>query len=115
MAEVVLVEATDAFTHVAVRGKLDAAGVSEVDLKLTAQTVARRRPAVIDLTEVGFIASLGIGMLAVIARSMHSHGLGTAIIVDSPSVRSALEMVNIGPLILLVATREDALRALAVA
>lgn len=80
MTEVILIEATDAFTNVAVRGKLDAAGVGEVDLKLTAQTAARRKPAVIDLTEVGFIASLGIGMLVAIAKSMRSHGVGVVVI-----------------------------------
>lgn len=114
MTEVLLLEATDAFTSVAVRGRLDAAGVGEVDLKLTGQTVARRRPAVIDLTEVGFIASLGIGMLVAIAKSMRLHGVGVAV-VAGPPVRTVLEMTNIAPIIPVVATREDALRALGVA
>jgi anti-anti-sigma factor len=115
MAEIVLVEATEAFTHVAVRGKLDAAGVGEVDLRLTSQTVPRRKPALIDLTEVGFIASLGIGMLLLIARAMRGHGVGVAVIAGSPSVRKALEMTNVGPLMPVVATREDGLRVLGVA
>jgi anti-anti-sigma factor len=113
MSEVVLVEAKDAVTIVAVRGKLDAAGVGEVDLKLTSQTVTRRKPAVIDLTEVDFIASLGIGMLVTIAKSMRTHGAGVAV-VAVPPVRTALEMMHLAPLFQVVASREDALRALGV-
>jgi anti-sigma B factor antagonist len=115
MAPIDLVEATDTFTHVALQGKLDAAGVREVDLKLTSQTVARRRPAVIDLTEVEFIGSLGISMLFVIARSLRLHGAGMAVIVGSPSVKGALEMTQIEDVISVVATREEALRALGLA
>jgi anti-anti-sigma factor len=115
MTEVVLVEATDTFTHVAVRGKLDAAGVGAVDLKLTSQTVTRRRPAVIDLTEVEFIASLGIGMLVAIAKSMRSHDLGVVVVACSPAVTTTLELAGIAPLFRVVATREAALRALGVA
>ena len=114
MTEVVLVEATDAFTNVAVRGRLDAAGVDEVGLTLTSQTVARRKPAVIDLTEVGFIASLGIGMLVAIAKSLRMHGMGVAV-VAAPPVQTILEMTDIGPIIPIVATREAALRTLGVA
>ena len=114
MTEVVLVEAAEAFTNVAVRGRLDAAGVGEVDLRLMSHTVARRKPAIIDLTEVGFIASLGIGLLVAIARSMRSHGVGVAV-VAGPPVSTVLEMTNLAPLMPIVATREDALRALGVA
>jgi anti-anti-sigma factor len=113
MTEVILVEATDAFTNVAVRGRLDAAGVGEADLKLTSHTVTRRKPAVIDLTEVGFIASLGIGMLVAIARSMRSHGVGLVVVAEPP-VRSILDTMNVGSLIPVVATREDALKVLGV-
>jgi anti-anti-sigma factor len=115
MAEVVLIETTNAFAHVAVRGKLDTAGVEEVALKLTTQTVARRMPAIIDLTEVTFLASLGIGMLVQIAKSMHARGIGLAVVVGPTPVRQTLEMAFLGPLLPLVENRGDALKALGVA
>jgi anti-sigma B factor antagonist len=114
MTEVVLIEATEAFTNVAVRGKLDAAGVGAVELKLTAQTAARRKPAVIDLTAVGFISSLGIGMLVAIAKSMRSHGL-RVVVIAGPPVSEALQTTHVEPLIPVVATREAALAVLGVA
>ena len=115
MTEVILVEAADAFTHVAVRGRLDAAGVGEADLKLTSQTVTRHKPAIIELTEVGLIASLGIGMLVAIAKSMRLHGAGVAVVAGSASVRHALDVTHLAPLIHVVGTRDDALRALGLA
>lgn len=115
MTDVLLIEANDAYTCVAVRGKLDAAGVGEADLKLTSQTVPRRKPAVIDLVEVGFIASLGIGMLVAIARAMRSQNAGVVVVVGPSAVREVLETAHIGHLVPLAATREEALRTLGVA
>jgi anti-anti-sigma factor len=112
MAEVVLVEAAETFTHVAVRGKLDAAGVGEVDLKLTSHTVARRKPAVVDFGDVEFISSLGIGMLVTIAKSMRTHGVGVVILAARPQVVHALELTLVSTLIPIVATRGEALRTL---
>lgn len=112
MTEVVLIEAADAFTIVAVRGRLDAAGVGEADLKLTAQTVSRQKPAIIDLSDVGFIASLGIGMLVAVAKALRARRLGVAVVTGSSPVRHTLEITRLDPLIQVVATRHDALRSL---
>lgn len=112
MTEVVLVEAADAFTYVAVKGSLDAAGVGEVDLKLTAQTVTRRKPAIVDLNDVGFISSLGIGMLAAIAKALRAHHVGLAVVSSPSPVRDVLELTNLSPLIHVVGSRDEALQAL---
>ena len=64
MAEVILVEATEALTHVAVRGKLDAAGVGRVDTQLTLEIVSRGKPAILDMSVVTVIASIGLGVLS---------------------------------------------------
>jgi len=113
MAEVRLVEASQVLTHVAVSGRLDAAGVGQVDLKLSSLTVALRRPAVIDLSEVTLLTSLGIGMLATVAKAMRSHGLKVAVVAADPQVTRVLEMASVATLLPVAPTREDALRALA--
>lgn len=113
MAELNLIEATEALTHVAVRGRLDAAGVGEVELKLTSQTVARRLPVVIDLSETTFIASLGIGMLVGIAKSMRDHRIPLVVLVGRTQVRDMLELTTVDAIIPLAATREEALAKLA--
>lgn len=115
MTEVLLVEAADRFTHVAVKGNLDAAGVGEADLRLTAQTVTRHKPAIVDLSEVAFIGSLGIGMLAAIAKALLAHHVGLAVVSRPSPVRDVLELTNLSPLILVVGSREEALQALGLA
>jgi anti-anti-sigma factor len=112
MTEVVLVEAADTFTYVAVKGNLDAAGVGQADLRLTSQTVTRRKPSIIDLNEVGFIASLGIGMLAAIAKALRAHHVGLAVVSGPSPVRDVLELTNLSPLIHVVGSRAEALQAL---
>jgi len=109
LAEVLLVEATDAFTHVAVRGNLDEMGVGEFDLRLP---MARRKPAIVDLSRVGLITSLGIGTLVAVVKSMRQLGLGIVFIIGQTHARKVLEATAIGTLVPLVATREEALRTL---
>ena len=60
MAELVVIEASDALTHVALRGRLDGTGVGDVEIELTKQTVARRKPAIVDISAVDVLASIGI-------------------------------------------------------
>ncbi|HEX4824117.1 MAG TPA: STAS domain-containing protein [Candidatus Polarisedimenticolaceae bacterium] len=111
MTEIALIEATDAFTHVALRGPLDNVGVGAVELKLTTQTVARRKPAIIDLTGVEVLTSLAIGMLVTIARSMHGHGTGLAVIATGRA-KQILESMALQPLLPVHPSREEALRSL---
>src|SRR5262245_55333422 len=114
MAKLILDESEGAFTVVALRGRLDAAGCDEVGVALTSQIVARRKPAVLDLNEVTFMASIGVGMLVTIAKSMRGHGIGMALVVGQTPVRHVLEITNIATLIPIVSTREEALRTLGV-
>ena len=109
LAQVVLVEATDAFTHVAVRGDLDEVGVGEFDLRLP---MSRRKPAIVDLSRVGLITSLGIGTLVAVVKSMRQLGLGIVFIIGPSHARKVLEATAIGTLVPLVATREEALSTL---
>lgn len=111
MTEAKLVEAAERFTLVAVKGRLDPEGVGAVEGKVAAETVGRRKPAVIDLTDVEFIGSIGIGMLIGIGRSMRSHRLGFAIVATS-LVKDVLERLSIGDLFPIANSRDAALQAL---
>ena len=60
MAEIVVVEASDTLTHVVLRGRLDVTGVGKVEHELAKHTVARRKPAIVDISAVDVLASIGI-------------------------------------------------------
>ena len=111
MAEIVVIEANDAYTHVALRGKLDVTGVGDVERELARQTVARRRPAIVDISAVDVLASIGVGMLVKNARSMHSHAIIMGVVAAGLS-KENLERLKIHTIFPVVATYEDALRTL---
>jgi len=111
MAEIVVIEASDTLTHVALRGKLDPAGVLDVELELTKQTVARRKPAIVDMTAVDVLASIGVGMLVKIARSMHSHGLVFGVVATGLS-KDILERLRVNTIFPVAPSYEEALRTL---
>jgi anti-anti-sigma factor len=111
MAEIVVIEANDSLTHVALRGRLDVTGVEDVELELTRHTVARRKPAIVDISAVDVLASIGVGMLVKRARSMHSHGLIFGVVATGLG-KEILERLKVDTIFPVVPTYEDALRTL---
>jgi anti-anti-sigma factor len=111
MAEIVVIETNDAFTHVALRGRLDVTGVGDVELELARETVARRKPAIVDICAVEFLASIGVGMLVKNARSMHSHGLIFGVVATGLG-KEILERLKVNLVFPVVPTYEEALRTL---
>ena len=110
MAEIVVIEANDVLTHVALRGRLDATGVGDVELELAKQTVARRKPAIVDISSVEMLPSVGIGMLIKVARSMHSYGLIFGVVATG-NCKTILERLNVHTIFPVVATYDEALHA----
>jgi len=111
MAEIVIIEATDTFTHVALRGKLDVTGVAHVEIELANQTVARRVPAIVDITAVEILASIGVGLLVKTARSMHSRGLMLGVVATGIG-KDVLERLQVNTIFPVVATYEEARQTL---
>jgi len=48
---------------ISLRGRMDIEGTNQIDLRLSAETSVERASVVVDLTEVEFMASVGIGAL----------------------------------------------------
>lgn len=48
---------------ITLRGKMDIDGTNQIDLRLSAETSVERANVVVDLSEVDFMASVGIGVL----------------------------------------------------
>lgn len=99
---------TDGLTQVALIGKLDVAGLHTVDIKFHGYTAARRKPTIVDLTRLEFIASLGIGMLISCAKSMERHKARMVIVNPPPTVDEVLRQTGIDQAIPIVKTFEEA-------
>jgi anti-anti-sigma factor len=99
MAELKIIETDDELTHLALAGRLDSEGVQAVELRFSSYTGARRKPTIVDLSELTFIASLGIGMLISAAKGLNLHGV-KMVLVDPPEpVEHVLRAANIDRII----------------
>jgi anti-anti-sigma factor len=115
MAELSIVESGDLFTHVAVSGRLDTEGVDDIATSFAAHTAARRRPAIVDLTGVTFLASLGMGMLIRAAKALRQHQVGMVLLGPIEPVERALRAARVDEVIPIVRARDEALGVLRVA
>jgi len=99
-------------THLALLGRLDVAGMHAVDVKFHGYTAARRKPTLVDMSQVEFIASLGMGMLISCAKSLQRYG-AKMVLLDPPApVEEALKAVGIDQVIPIAHGLDDALRLL---
>jgi anti-anti-sigma factor len=69
-----LLETSSVLTVVALDGRLDAAGVTEVQTQFIAETAGRKKPVIVNMEQVTFMASMGIRMLVEAAKSVKSSG-----------------------------------------
>jgi anti-anti-sigma factor len=99
-------------THLALCGRLDAAGLHAVDIKFHGYTAARRKPALVDMSQVEFIASLAMGMLISCAKSLQRHGAKMVLLSPTVLVEEALKAVGIDQVIPIAHSLEDAMRLL---
>jgi anti-anti-sigma factor len=83
---------SEQITHLALRGRLDAAGVEQVDLRFTSHTVPRGKPLLLDMSEVTFLASLGLRMLLTVAKALARRGAKMVLLSPQPAVREVLKV-----------------------
>ena len=96
-------------TKVALAGRLDTAGVSRIEARFSASVVPGGKPAVVDLTEVEFLASLGIRMLISTARTLSMKGGKLAMYGANPAVLEIIETASLQDIIPLAASEDEAI------
>jgi anti-anti-sigma factor len=112
MIEVNVVQLDDRMTHVAIVGQVDVAGMHAIDVKFHGYTAARRKPAIVDLSAMDFISSLGMGMIVSCARSLQRAGAKMVLLNPQPEVEEALKAVGIDAGIPIVRSIEEGHRLL---
>ncbi|MET0217453.1 MAG: STAS domain-containing protein [Burkholderiales bacterium] len=79
-------------------GRLDSAGVQEIDHRLSALTAARQA-ILVDLSQVPFLASIGIRILLTNARVLRQHGGKMALLSPQSLVEEVLKVTGIESII----------------
>jgi len=102
----------DRITHLALSGKLDVAGMHDVDMKFHGYTAARRRPTLVDISDMEFITSLGMGMFIACARSLQRFGAKMVLLNPQPEVETALRAVGVDQGIPIVRSVDEGVRIL---
>jgi anti-sigma B factor antagonist len=106
------IQRTDGVTQVALIGRLDVSGLHEVDMKFHGATAARSQPAIVDLSGLDYIASLGMGMLISCAQSLKRKGHPMVIVAAHDDVDAALRRAGIDQAIPMVGDLDEALQTI---
>lgn len=88
-------------------GNLDLTGVEAIEMEF-AKLLSKEQHLLIDMTEVDFIASMGIRMLLTGAKKLNRRNLKLVLGAPNECVKEALEITNISSIIPCFATIEEA-------
>ena len=108
--ELIILEGSDDISHVLLRGSLDSASLQRVDARFLGATAAQDRPAIVDLSGLNYITSLGIGLLLGCAKSLRLKGHHLVLLSPVPAVEHVLRTVGMDELVPIVTSAEEALR-----
>jgi anti-anti-sigma factor len=71
-------------------GRLDLKGANEIDNQFSFATSSGKTPVLVDLSEVDFLASIGMRMLISNARALERRGSKMVLLKPTPLVKEAL-------------------------
>ena len=93
----------DGVERIALAGRMDSAGTEKIDMRFTGLTATRPALIVVDLSQVSFLASIGIRMLLSNAKALSRRGGRMALAGPPPMVEEVLKLAGIDSLIPLYA------------
>ncbi len=98
-------------TKAVLNGRMDSLSVGEVETRFISHVVPKEQSAIIDMTQVSFIASLGIRMLLGTARALDRYGARLALFGAHGDVMEIIETTALDELIPVVKTEAEAVAA----
>ena len=99
----------EGLVKVVLTGRLDTQGVERLEARFIAATVPPANNAIIDLSAVEFVASMGIRMLISVARSLNQRQARLVLFGASSQVKDVFEAVSLQKIIPVCASETDAL------
>ncbi len=108
-ATLCVLHATDTLTHVELIGALDVASTRSIELKFTASTAARHRPLIVDMSQVTFLASTGIGMLVQVARTLGLDKHPLVLLAPTDAIAGVIRQSRLDSLLQIAATLDEAM------
>ncbi len=106
--ELTVVRSDDQLTHLALSGRLDVAGEQEVGTAF-ASHMGAKQAVIVNLSEVSFLASLGIRMLFQGAKAQFASGGKLVLLKPQELVEEILQTAGLTELMPIVHDEEEAL------
>jgi anti-anti-sigma factor len=110
--QLTVIRADDSITHVAMLGRLDVHGVNAIQDRFVFNTTARHKATLVDISQVTFIASLGMGMLISAAKALQRQGVKMVLLAPTSMIQHALQTAGIDHVIPIAQAEEEALQLL---
>ena len=105
-------DVNEGLLNVSLNGRLDTPGVDQIETQLTAHLVPRGARAILDLSQVTFVASGGIRLFITIARALDRKGGKLVLYGAQPLVAQVFETTSLNEI---VPVRPDSVAAAVVA
>ena len=109
-----VVQTDERFSHVALSGQLTQFGVERMTGDVLTHTVKRELPTIIEMTDVEFLASAGLGLLASLRKRLQAVGAGIVLLTPSPRAAEAIHASRMDMLLSIAESLEEALSILSV-
>jgi anti-sigma B factor antagonist len=94
---------------VTLTGRLDSAGVDVVETQFSASLVPAGESAIVDLSELSFLASLGVRMFISTTRALSWKGKKLVLYGATPPVMEIIETMGFADIVPVVGTESEAL------
>jgi anti-anti-sigma factor len=109
--DMTITDAAGGIVEVVLAGRLDTPGVAQIELRFTAMLVPRAARAIVDLSKVEFIGSMGIRMFISVARALSKKQGKLILYAPQPLVKEVLDTVSLGEIIPVTTDISSALAA----
>jgi anti-anti-sigma factor len=97
--ELNVIHSDDSYTHIALVGKLDVGGVGEIENKFLGHTAARKKSAVVDISGVSFLGSMGLRIILDAAKTLNREKKQLILLNPQPLVNEVLEASGISEIV----------------
>jgi anti-sigma B factor antagonist len=105
-------DSNDELRHIRLSGRLDIQGTGEIEAKFAALAASSKRRVIVDLSEVSFLASIGIRAIITNAKAQMQRGGRMVLFVgENASVAKTIDATGIYTLVPTFSALVDAERA----
>lgn len=106
--QIEIVDLNPGLAKIRLVGRLDTGGVNSIEAKFSAAAVAQNTDKIVDLSDVDFIASMGIRMLIATARAAHQKGIRIILYALQPAVLGVIENASLQQIISIADSEQQA-------